>query len=142
MDVGAVFGRTIGEAEAAMRGDGSEWMSTCNYRSDNDDDIVGASLLLRPRGAEGDAAQAYAAHEKDLIEELGTGAALTPIDGIGERAGWQTPNRVIGQLTVFEGPYLLILSVSTGPGEDQLTPAKALAQKVLERLSQHGSAGP
>jgi hypothetical protein len=139
-DVEAVLGRTVGEAEATTRGDGAEWMSTCNYHSDTDDDVVGAGLLVRPHHADGGAKEAYAAHEKELIDELGAGAALTPVDGIGERAGWQTPNRVIGQLTVFEGPYLLILSISTAPGGDQLSPAKTLAQKVLQRLSQHGAA--
>lgn len=134
-DVAIVLGVPVGEPEARTRGKDAFWTSMCNYREDSADGVLGAGILIKPHNV-ASPEQAYAAQNAELIEPLGEDAAPTPIDDIGDRAGWQTPNRVIGQLTVFQGPYMFIVTVGTAPGADRLTPAAELAKRVLLRLPQ------
>jgi hypothetical protein len=134
-DVAMVLGVPVGEPEARTRGENAFWTSMCNYREDSADGVLGAGILIKPHNGAGPE-QGYAAHDAELIEQLGEDAALTPFDHIGDRAGWQMPNRVIGQLTVFQGPYMFIVTVGTAPGADRLTPAAELAKRALLRLPQ------
>jgi hypothetical protein len=133
-DVATVFGMPVGEPQANTRGNDGFWTSMCNYAADSADGVPGAGILLKPHYVAAGPEQAYAEHQSELVAQLGADAAQTPIHDIGAPAGWEAPNRAVGQLTVFQGPYMFIVSVGTAPGADQLTPAKELALRVLQRL--------
>ncbi len=133
-DVDAVLGITVGDPQARQNGTGEFWLSTCNYSAETTHGILAASLLLKPHHVADGPMKAYSDYESGLIAELGKDVALTPVDGIGERAGWQDFGTPIGQLAVFRGPYQLILTASATAGADQLTNAKTLAGTVLQRL--------
>jgi len=134
-DVDAVLGSAVGDPLARRHGDETFWLSTCHYQAETGNGILSAGLTLKPHGVADGPLKAYADYETALIAELGDGAALTPVTGIGERAGWQYFGTPVGQLTVFQGPYQLILTASATAGADQLANAKALAERVLQRLN-------
>jgi hypothetical protein len=134
-DVDAVLGSAVGHPLARRHGDETFWLSTCHYQADTGNGILSAGLTLKPHHVADGPLKAYTDYETALIAELGDGAALTPVAGIGERAGWQDFGTSVGQLTVFQGPYQLILSASATAGADQLANAKALAGRVLQRLN-------
>jgi hypothetical protein len=135
-DVDAVLGTAMGDPQARQHGNGEFWLSTCNYDVDTADGILGASLLLRPHHVVDGPVKAYADYETGLMAELGTGAALMPVDDIGDRAGWQDFGTSVGQLAVFDGPYQLILTASATANSDQLTNARQLAERVLQHLQE------
>jgi hypothetical protein len=109
-------------------------MSMCNYDGEIEAGMVTAGLLIRPHDVAAGPVAAYDKHQQELIDGIGPAAGMTAVEGLGQAAGWDMPNRIIGQLTVFEGPYLMILSVGLPPGTDHLATAKGLATKVLARL--------
>ncbi len=133
-DVGAVLGTTVGEPLAQRHGDGAFWLSTCQYQADTGDGILSAGLTLKPHHVPEGPLKAYADYEQALIAELGDTASMTPVPGIGERAGWQDFGTSVGQLAVFQGPYQLILTASATAGQDQLANARSLAERVLQHL--------
>ncbi|NCA71440.1 MAG: hypothetical protein EOM91_15370 [Sphingobacteriia bacterium] len=106
----------------------------CNYDGETEAGMVTAGLLIRPHDVAAGPVAAYDRHQQELIDEIGPAAGMTAVEGLGQAAGWDMPNRIIGQLTVFEGPYLMILSLGLPPGADHLAKAKELAEKVLARL--------
>ncbi|KAA6181833.1 hypothetical protein F2Q65_18835 [Thiohalocapsa marina] len=133
-DVGAVLGANAVETEAGQHGDGDFWASSCRYQVVGADAMLAASLMLRPHHSAAGAAQAYADYDNDLATQLGEGARLSPVAGLGEKAGWQAFGTAIGQLTVFQGPYQLIITASETADRDQLDNGRALAQRALARL--------
>lgn len=58
-----------------------------------------------------------------------SGQAPENVDGLGERAYWSGGK--VNQLNVLRGRDWLVISGTSGPGFDQLGPAKAAATKVL-----------
>lgn len=135
-DVVEVIGGPLAEPRASTRGRPPRWMSMCNYDGETESGMVTAGLLIRPHDVEAGPVAAYDKHQQELIDGIGPAAGMTAVEGVGQAAGWDMPNRIIGQLTVFEGPYLMILSVGLPPGADHLATATGLAAKVLARLSQ------
>lgn len=133
-DVDAVLGVAMGDPHARQQGKGEFWLSVCNYDADTADGFLGAGLLLRPHHVADGPVKAYADFEAGLIAEMGTGAALMPVDGVGDRAGWQDFGTSMGQLAIFAGPYHLILNASATADSDQLTNARQLAGRVLQHL--------
>jgi len=133
-DVEKVLEVKVGDPQRRNQGEGNFWMSMCNYQGEAGNETRSASILLKPHQDTQGAEKAYAAYEAELVAELGKGVALAPIEGIGQRAGWQDFGTSIGQLAVFQGPYQLIITASATPKADQLTNAKALARKALENL--------
>ncbi len=133
-DVVEVIGGPLAEPQGSTRGRPPRWMSMCNYDGETESGMVTAGLLIRPHDVEAGPVAAFEKHQQELIDQLGAAAELTAVEGLGQAAGWDMPNRIIGQLTVFEGPYLMILSVGLPAGGDHLAAAKDLARKVLARL--------
>jgi hypothetical protein len=133
-DVEAVIEAPMAEPEATTRGRPPMWMSMCNYAGETAAGMVTAGLLIRPHDVEAGPVAAFEKHQQQLIDGIGPEAGMTAVEDLGQAAGWDMPNRIIGQLTVFEGPYLMILSVGLPPGGDHLAKAKDLAGKVLARL--------
>ncbi len=134
-DVAAVFATDPPTPRAVERGEGASWLSTCTYETDTPDGLRAASLLVRPHQGTGGPAKAYADYDAALAVELGADASLTPVDGLGDSAGWQDFGTSIGQLAVFKGPYQLILTASGTETANQLANAQQLAERVLKRLS-------
>jgi len=58
-----------------------------------------------------------------------SGQAPENVDGLGERAYWSGGK--VNQLNVLRGRDWLVVSGTTGPGLDQLAPAKAAAARIL-----------
>ncbi len=133
-DVEKVLDVKVGDPQERTYGKGDFWASTCQYHGDAGNETRSAGILLKPHQDKQGAEKAYAAYEAELIAELGKGVALAPVEGIGQRAGWQDFGTSIGQLAVFQGPYQLIITASATPNADQLTNAKTLARKALGHL--------
>jgi hypothetical protein len=133
-DVEKVLDVKMGDPQRRNQGEGDFWMSMCNYHGDAGNETRSASILLKPHQDTQGAEKAYADYEAELVAELGKGVAMAPVEGIGQRAGWQDFGTSIGQLAVFQGPYQLIITASATPEGDQLTNAETLARKSLEHL--------
>lgn len=133
-DVALVYGKESQRQLPTQRGEGDFWMSTCVYETERAGQVRTASLLVQPHhGAEG-AGEAYADFVAALTAELGAGARPAPVEGLGEAAGWQDYGTSLGQLTVFDGPYQLILTASEAGETSQLVNTRRLAEQVLKRL--------
>jgi hypothetical protein len=66
-----------------------------------------------------------------LRRELGDAAVPVPVEGLSGPAGWDTET---GQLTVFEGPYQIILTTTGRFAGDRLSFGKQIADRVSARL--------
>lgn len=134
-DVEAIIGSAVGEplTKHMAPEDSNSWMSMCNYFSD--EKSIGVSCLIKPHGWKLTGADAFARHEAELNEGLGTDTHMAVVDDMGDYAGWDEGSR---QLTVFHGPYMLIISAG---GRDVQGPAalslcSRIARKVLGKLPQ------
>jgi hypothetical protein len=134
-DVEAVYGSVVGEPKSKALGSRPYWVSMCNYdNAHTDAPMLSVGLLVKAHGEAAGPETAYDAHLAELREELGDALDMTPVAGVGARAGWSAST---SQLTVFEGPYQLILSAAGRFAGDRLTLAKQSADRVLGRLPEH-----
>jgi len=133
-DVTAVLGVRGFQAEADQRGDDDFWTSSCRYEGEDADGPIAASLMVRPHHSESGAEQAYADYDNALASQLGEGVRLSPVEGLGQKAGWQDFGTSVGQLTVFQGPYQLIITAPETADHDQLHNCRALAERALARI--------
>lgn len=129
----AIIGGKVGEPESKRMGKpgGDFWTSNCNWYAE--EKSISLSILIGPhRNAEG-GTSALATYEATMKASLGDGFSLTAVPGIGEAAGWAEG---VKQLTVFQGSYRLIITVSSpdldGPGA--LSVATAIATSSLSNL--------
>ncbi|NCA72465.1 MAG: hypothetical protein EOM91_20850 [Sphingobacteriia bacterium] len=76
-------------------------------------------------------AEAYADFVDELRRELGDVAVLVPVEGLAGPAGWDGDT---GQLTVFEGPYQIILTAAGRFAGERLSFGKQIAKRVSGRL--------
>ena len=76
-------------------------------------------------------AEAYADFVDELRRELGDVAVPVPVEAIAGPAGWDADT---GQLTVFEGPYQIILTAAGRFSGDRLSFGKQIAERVSGRL--------
>lgn len=90
--------------------------------------------MIRPHHNEYGAEQAYAEYDNALASQLGEAVRLSPVEGLGQKAGWQDFGTSIGQLTVFQGPYQLIITAPETAAHGQLHNCRALAERALARL--------
>lgn len=131
-DVEAILGGPVEEPSQTFKENEKQefWMSTCNYFAPATSKRAG---ILIQKSVNADPVKAFEAHTASLQSSLGKDYSLKAIDGVGVRAGWDGS---VSQLTVFEGPRMLIVSTG-GPGVDEesaLTTAKRIAEKVLSNI--------
>lgn len=130
-DVEAVYGSVVGEPNPKSAGRGSYWVSMCNYdNAHTDAPMLSVGLLVKRHGA-ADPAQAYADYVDELRREFGDVAVPVSVEGLGGPAGWDVDT---GQLTVFVGPYQIILTASGRFSADRLSLATQIADRVSARL--------
>jgi hypothetical protein len=131
-DVESVYGSVVGEPNPKALGSGPFWVSMCNYdNAHTDAPMLSVGLLVKAHGDAAGPETAYDRHLTELREQLGDALDITPVTGVGARAGWSPST---SQLTVFEGPYQLILTASDRFAGDRLALAKQSANRVLARL--------
>jgi hypothetical protein len=131
-DVEAAFDTAVGEPTRMASGSGLRWASMCNYdNTQTDAPLLSVGLLIRVHGAD-DPAQGYADYLDALRGTLGEASLPVAIEGLAGPAGWDAET---DQLTVFVGPYQMILTTSGRFGGDRLDAAKQLAERVSGRLS-------
>lgn len=123
------------EPRAKQYGKGEAWISNCHYDSVFDEkQIRRAGLLFGPHHAAEGPSGAYADYEASLRSELGNDFKMETVENIGDKAGW-FDDGLGGQLTIFQGPFRLIVSSSETDTNTSLENQKLLAKKVLERIS-------
>jgi hypothetical protein len=130
-DVEAAFGTTVGEPTRRSSSNELGWASMCNYdNTQTDAPVLSVGLLIRVHGAE-DPAQGYSGYVQELRKALGEAAVPVPVEGLAGPAGWDGETN---QLTVFVGPYQMILTTGGRFGGDRLSAAQQLAERVSGRL--------
>jgi hypothetical protein len=130
-DVEAVYGLVVGEPNRKALGSGPFWVSMCNYdNAQTDAPMLSVGILVKPHGA-ADPAQAYADDVDELRRELGDVAVPVAVEGLAGPAGWDAET---GQLTVFVGPYQIILTSMGRFSGDRLSLGKQIAERVSGRL--------
>ena len=138
-DVEAALGVTVDEPLASFQEnkDIRFWMSQCSYYSKNPESPKkgrGVGLMIQ-NSRNADPVKALEDYTASLKKALGDAYNAQTIDGVGARAVW---NGSVKQLTIFEGSYMLIVSM-VSPGQEErvvLETAKTLAKKVLSKLPQ------
>ena len=113
--------------------DPKSWMSMCNYYSA--EKSLSAGLTIMPHGRKVNGAEAFALYEAELQEGLRDDYKMEIVNGVGEYAGWE---KKMKQLTIFQGPFMLIVSAGGPELQDTATLdlAKQLSQNVLAKLPQ------
>jgi hypothetical protein len=130
-DIEAVYGSVVGEPNGKALGSGAFWASMCNYdNAHTDAPMLSVGLLVKGHGA-ADPAQAYADFVDEMRRELGDVAVPVPVEGLAGPAGWDADT---GQLTVFVGPYEIILTSLGRFAGDRLSFGKQIADRVSGRL--------
>jgi len=131
-EVEVILGEVVEEPNQMFKENEKQqfWMSSCNYYAPSTSKRVG---ILIQKSLIVDPGKAYEAHTASLKNALGDKYNLKTIEGIGAMAGWDGSS---GQLTVFEGQRMLIITTGS-PGEDEgqtLERAKSIAANVLSKL--------
>ena len=130
-DVETVYGSVVGEPNGKELGSDPFWVSMCNYdNAQTDAPMLSVGLLIKAHGA-ADPPQAYAGYVDELRRELGDVAVPVPVEGLAGPAGWDGET---GQLTLFVGPYQIILTASGRFAGDRLSFGKQIAERVSARL--------
>ncbi|WP_163337229.1 hypothetical protein [Desulfopila sp. IMCC35008] len=106
------------------------WMSMCNYFAPETNQSSG--ILIRPIAKGRSVDQVYDEYVAELKASL-PDYELGTISGVGTKATWDGQT---GQLTVFEGTYMLLISVMqpTKSEEEKLAFCKQIAEAVLKKL--------
>ncbi|WP_296697536.1 hypothetical protein [Thiocapsa sp. UBA6158] len=131
-DVEAVYGSVVGAPNPKSTGRAPVWVSMCNFdNAHTDAPMLSVGLLVKPHGA-ADPAHAYAGYVDELRRALGEVAVPVSVEGLPGPAGWDGDT---GQLTLFVGPYQVILTSLGRFAGDRLSLATQLAELVVGRLS-------
>jgi hypothetical protein len=113
-----------------MDQESGRWLSMCNYYAPDANISVG--IMIRPTLPKQPTPHAaYDAYVKNLKENL-PDYEMKPVKDIGTKAVW---NGAMGQLTIFEGSYMVIVSViiKNGSNQEKLTLVKKLASALLSK---------
>lgn len=133
-DVEALIGGAVDEPRKTFKEQDSPgfWMSMCNYYSQERQISLG--ITVKPHGKRENGRQAFAEYETELASSLGSDYKLESVSGIGDAAGWDASSK---QLTVFKGPYLVIVGVVSPKldAHDALNLCKQVCNKFLAKLS-------
>lgn len=106
------------------------WMSMCNYFAPESN--LSSGIMIRPIAEGRSVDQAYEEYLAELQAAL-PDYEVGSVSGIGAKATWDGQT---GQLTVFDGNYLLLVSaIQPGKGEsEKLAFCRKVAEAVLNRL--------
>ena len=130
-DVEAVYGTAVGAPNPKSPSRAPVWVSMCNFdNAHTDAPMLSVGLLVKPHGA-ADPAHAYDGYVDELRRVLGEVAVPVSVEGLAGPAGWAAET---GQLTLFVGPYQIILSSLGRFAGDRLSLAQQLAEHVSGRL--------
>lgn len=130
-DVEAVDGTAVGAPNPTSTGRAPVWVSMCHFdNAHTDAPMLSVGLLVKPHGA-ADPAHAYDDDVDELRRVLGEVAVPVSVEGLAGPAGWAAET---GQLTLFVGPYQIILSSLGRFAGDRLSLAQQLAEHVSGRL--------
>jgi len=102
-------------------------VSNCNWMTSSFQ-MIGILVRLASTPEEAETVRNQAHQQSKSL----SGVDPEDIPGLGENAYWAGGN--INQLNVFKGKYWLIITASKGNGSENLTLAKAVAEKALPRL--------
>lgn len=130
-DVETVYGTAVGSPNPKSTGRAPFWAAMCNYdNAHTDAPMLSVGILVKPHGIV-DPTQAYADYVDELRRELGDVAVPIEVEGLAGPAGWDAET---GQLTVFEGPYQIILTAAGRFAGDRLSFGKQISERVSGRL--------
>lgn len=130
-DIEEVFAAAVGAPNPKSAGRGPFWVSMCHYdNAHTEAPMLSVGLLVKAHGAP-DPAQAYTDYVAELRRDLGELAAPASVEGLAGPAGWDADT---GQLTLFAGPYQVILTTLGRFSGDRLDLAKQIAERVSGRL--------
>ncbi|MEY6431246.1 hypothetical protein ABC977_02360 [Thioalkalicoccus limnaeus] len=130
-DIEEVFAAAVGAPTPKSVGRGPFWVSMCHYdNAHTEAPMLSVGFLVKAHGA-ADPAQAYTDYVAELRRELGELAAPASVEGLAGPAGWDAAT---GQLTLFAGPYQVILTTLGRYSGDRLDLAKQIAERVPGRL--------
>lgn len=131
-DVEALAGALVGEPNGKESGRPPFWVSMCNYdNTQTEAPMLSVGLLVKAHGADAGPAHAYETYVAELRRAIGDLAVPVPLEGLAGPAGWNADS---GQLTLFVGPYQIILTVTGRFAADPLSLAKQIADLVSSRL--------
>ncbi len=102
-------------------------VTNCNWMTPSFH-MVGILVRLASSPAEAETVRQEALRQSKSL----SGVDPEDVAGLGENAYWAGGN--INQLNVFKGNYWLIITASKGKATENLTLAKAVAEKALPRL--------
>jgi hypothetical protein len=101
--------------------------SRCGYISASTTPVKVVILLARKYQQSADTRSAY--ERAHAISQTVSGQVPETVPGLGDRAYWA--GGTVNQLNVLAGDTWLVISGTSGPGLDQLGPAKQAAAKIL-----------
>lgn len=114
-EVEAILGAPANKPEETHKDKGTSehWMSMCIYYSEEKQIGMGISILPHGRDVTGE--EAFVQHENELKGAFGDDYKQENVAGVGDYAGWDTTTK---QLTIFQGPYMVIAAVNSVNFED------------------------
>ncbi len=134
-EAGALIGGPVGPPEEKFREFRAQksWMSTCAWTCESKG--VSVAVTLTPISSGLTSEKAYGQYVAGMEKSLGVKYALTPVAGVGEKAGWDGNMK---QLIVFRKPVQMVLSVSGSRigKEAALDLGKKIAVKILSRVTE------
>jgi len=135
VEAGAIIGGPVGQPEEKFREFRSQksWMSTCTYNCEPKG--ISVAITLTPISSGMTSEKAYGQYVAGMEKSLGVKYALTPVAGVGEKAGWDGDMK---QLIVFRKPVQMVLSVSGSKiaKEAALDLSRKFAVRMLERIGE------
>lgn len=133
-EAGSLIGGPVGEPAEKFREFKSQksWMSTCAWNCESRG--VSVAVTITPIRSDLSCEKAYGQYVAGMEKSLGVKYALTPVAGVGEKAGWDADMK---QLIVFKKPVQMVLTVSgSGAGKEaSLDLCKRFAVRMLGNLS-------
>jgi hypothetical protein len=127
-DVESFLGEKVGTPATTHTEAMGNTVTQCRYSALSGNKRVG--LLLRQAATADESAKIFR-QARDASKEL-SGAEPQVIDGLGESAYWTGGN--LKQLNVLQGAAWLIITASSGNGNDPLEASKSVSRKILPRM--------
>jgi hypothetical protein len=126
-DAEALLGGPVKAPITSITADIGAVRSRCGYVSESEKPVKVVTLLANRWQNPAAARTAY--ERAHALSQSISGQAPESVAGLGDRAYWA--GGTVGQLNVLAGDTWLVIGGTTGPGLDQLGPAKLAAARVL-----------